>query len=158
MWWMSGMHSSSFCWVWASLSNTLPKIGYNFGQRASQNRIRLWATCCTKSDKTLGKIWRDLGKCVLQNLIRPWAMVLPGYGFGLVWRYLSKRARPRDHLCRVLHSRKKFDALITTPRLVPLTSKSIPSAPARVSTKVTQASSGALFPGKCHSHPPLTLA
>ena len=37
-----------------TLGNALHKIVSGFGQRVSQNRIRLWATCCTKLYATLG--------------------------------------------------------------------------------------------------------
>ena len=39
---------------WTKSDTTLGKIEYDFGQHASRNLARLWATCCTKSDTTLG--------------------------------------------------------------------------------------------------------
>ena len=47
---------------------------YDFVQRVAQNRVRLWASCFTKSHTTLGnmlyKIAFDFGQRALQNSIR----------------------------------------------------------------------------------------
>ena len=49
------------------------RIAYDFGQRALQNRIRLWATCFTKLHMTLGnvlyKIAYDFGQHAGESMV-----------------------------------------------------------------------------------------
>ena len=54
---------------------------YDFVQPVAQNRMRLWATCFTKSHTTLGnvrvlrnRISYGFGQHVAQNRIRLWAI------------------------------------------------------------------------------------
>ena len=43
-----------------TLGNVVYKIASDFGQHALQNRIRLWATCFTKSNPTLGNMLYEI--------------------------------------------------------------------------------------------------
>ena len=119
---------------------------YDFVERVAQNRIGLWATCCNKIAYDFGQhltqtCFMKSDRTLVERHIKVHTTLEKiGYDFG--WYdatrpKLSELARPRDHLscaslekevlhldgvtCR--HSRKKFDALVGSPGLLPLLSE-----------------------------------